>query len=85
MLGEKYMLENWLGDMAYEAPAAVGHAFDPRGNVRYLSVPQAGGSVRFFDGGPTGTRLDTFGSWHPKVCLFAMGDASVSNRRNAGR
>jgi hypothetical protein len=84
MLGEKYMEQDWLGDMAYEAPAAVGHAFDPRGNVRYLSVPQSDGSTRS-EGGPTGTPLDTFGSWHPRVCLFAMADASVSIRRNAGR
>jgi type II secretory pathway pseudopilin PulG len=77
MLGEKYMKQDWLGDMAYEAPAAVGHALNPRGNVRYLIERQAAPSGN----GATGTLLDSFGSSHPRVCLFANADASVYPHR----
>jgi type II secretory pathway pseudopilin PulG len=38
MLGEKHMHPNWVNNYAAEVPAAVGRAFDPRYNVRYLGA-----------------------------------------------
>jgi hypothetical protein len=38
MLGEKHMHPNWINNYAAEVPAAVGRAFDPRYNVRYLGA-----------------------------------------------
>jgi hypothetical protein len=38
MLGEKHMHPNWLNNLSFEVPAAVGRAKDPRFNVRYLGA-----------------------------------------------
>jgi prepilin-type N-terminal cleavage/methylation domain-containing protein len=38
MLGEKHMRPDWLNNLSFELPAAVGRAKDPRFNVRYLGA-----------------------------------------------
>jgi hypothetical protein len=109
MLGEKNMHIDWLNNLDYERPAAVGEAWYPYHQVRilgHISDPATQGrtATSYARGLPQRLPVTTqfyqytnpydgatmyveqwnwsFGSFHPTLTLFALGDAAVRPIRN---
>lgn len=91
IIGEKHMRPDWINNAGIEASALVTYNNDWRFNPGRIlggtdaSSWQGNGHQRVLATDPLQNGQQTlgwvdawsFGSWHPSICLFTLGDASV--------